>query len=39
MISATAALREEVPALLRGAPDRPVSWDVPREAEAPSPSP
>ena len=39
MISAAAALREEVPALLRGAPERPVSWDVPRDAEIPSPSP
>jgi biofilm PGA synthesis N-glycosyltransferase PgaC len=32
MISAAAALREEVPALLRGAPERQVSWDIPRDA-------
>lgn len=30
-ITAAAALREEVPALLRGPPKRPVSWDLPRE--------
>ena len=39
MLSAAAALREEVPALLRGAPEQPVSWDLPRDAETPSPSP
>jgi biofilm PGA synthesis N-glycosyltransferase PgaC len=32
-ISAAAALREEVPALLRGAPQQPVSWDVRRDTQ------
>jgi biofilm PGA synthesis N-glycosyltransferase PgaC len=32
-ISAAAALREEVPALLRGDPQQPVSWDVSRDTQ------
>jgi biofilm PGA synthesis N-glycosyltransferase PgaC len=34
LVSAAAALRSELPALVRGPRDRHVAWDIPREADA-----